>query len=127
MLAEARRAAPELRWVEADLAAMTLDAIAGEPFDLVLCAGNVVPLVEPGSEPAVIEAMAEVLVPRGLLIAGFGLDRAHLPASAARIALSEYDRWCADVGLGPPERYATWDGGPWPGDGGYAVTVARRR
>jgi ubiquinone/menaquinone biosynthesis C-methylase UbiE len=127
MLAEARRAAPELTWVACDLAALTPELVGGRPFDLVVCAGNVVPLVATGTEPAVVEAMSEVLRPGGLLVVGFGLDRAHLPASAARVRLEDYDRWCTDVGLVPEARYATWDADPWPGDGGYAVTVHRRR
>lgn len=131
MLAEARADAEaaglgpdRLRWVEADLAGLRLDD--EEPFDLVVCAGNVIPLVAPGTESAVLEALAAGLRPGGLLVTGFGLDRAHLPRSAALIPLADFDRWCGEAGLTLESRYATWDADPWPGDGGYAVTVSRR-
>jgi SAM-dependent methyltransferase len=134
MLAEAERAAPELRWVRADLAALDLTApdltapdLGDEPlFDLVVCAGNVVPLVTPGTEAEVLRAMADHLSAGGLLVTGFGLDRVHLPRSAALIDLGEFDGWCSAAGLAPVARYSTWEGDPWPGDGGYAVSVFRR-
>jgi SAM-dependent methyltransferase len=126
MLAEAERAAPDIRWVRADLADPTVTLTAGDPFDLVLCAGNVVPLVASGSEATAVATMARQLRSGGLLVTGFGLDRAHLPPSAARIDLDAFDGWCRAAGLVAVERLATWDGDPWPGDGGYAVSVFRR-
>ena len=65
MLAVARERAPQLRWVEADLS--TLDLLAGgDPaYDLVVLAGNVVPLAAPGTEPAVVERVAAHLRPGG--------------------------------------------------------------
>ena len=126
MLAEARRAAPVLPWVLADLATLDL-AAAGLPlpFDLVVAAGNVVPLVAAGTEPAVLARLGAQLRPGGLLVAGFGLDAAHLPAAAARLDLAAYDRWCLDAGLRLEQRLATWEADPYEG-GGYAVSVHRR-
>lgn len=128
MLSVAQRAAPELIWIHGDLAdpQLAVPAPDGAAFDLVLCAGNVVPLVAAGTEAAVVRTMARQLRPGGCLVTGFGLDRAHLPASAALIDLPEFDGWCAEAGLEPVARYATWDGDAWPGDGGYAVSVFRR-
>ncbi|MBV9823165.1 MAG: class I SAM-dependent methyltransferase, partial [Actinobacteria bacterium] len=62
MLAEARRARPELPWLAADLADLpgldALTALAGLPevtgFDLVVAAGNVVPLLAPGTLAATV-------------------------------------------------------------------------
>ena len=70
MLAVARERAPQLRWVEADLS--TLDLLAGgDPaYDLVVLAGNVVPLAAAGTEPAVVARVAAHLRPGGLLVAG---------------------------------------------------------
>ncbi|MGN6609041.1 MAG: class I SAM-dependent methyltransferase [Jatrophihabitans sp.] len=121
MLAEARRRAPSQRWVEADLAAWRAD----EPFDVVVAAGNVVPLVDRGTEAAVVTNLAASLRPGGLLIAGFGLDAAHLPLPAAPFGLDEYDAWCTGAGLDLVERFATWDEAAFD-DGGYAVSVHRR-
>jgi SAM-dependent methyltransferase len=130
MLAEAEREAPHLRWVQADLAA--LSAAADElgnatGFDLVVCAGNVVPLVAPAQAADAVNAMAEQLRPNGLLVCGFGLDRAHLPRSAQVVALETFDGWCEQAGLALEARYATWDGEPFTGTGGYAVSVLRHR
>jgi SAM-dependent methyltransferase len=128
MLAEARRAGPDGRWVRSDLADFDpaeLD-LPGQAFDLVVCAGNVVPLVAPGGEAAVLARMAQHLRPGGLLVAGFGLDRAHLPREAVVLSLDDYDAWSAAAGLVLDARFATWDRQPWTPEAGYAVTISRR-
>jgi SAM-dependent methyltransferase len=122
MLAEARRTAPDLAWVLADLA--TLD-LPERGFDLVVAAGNVVPLVAEGSEAAAVAAMAAHLRDGGLLTAGFGLAPSHLPLDHAPVSLDQYDAFCAAAGLILEQRVATWDGQPYEG-GPYAVSVHRR-
>jgi SAM-dependent methyltransferase len=121
MLTEARRLAPGLEWVEADLAAYR----AEEPFDLIVSAGNVIPLVARGTEAAVIANLAGALAENGVLVTGFGLDAAHLPLDAAPFGLAEFDVWCSDTGLHVDARYSTWSGEPYTG-GRYAVSVLRR-
>lgn len=123
MLAVARRSAPRLTWVQADLADLD-PCTAGTGFDLVVAAGNVFPLLAPGTEGAVAAALAGVLRPGGLLVAGFGLDREHLPVPPG-LTLAEYDGHCAAAGLTLTDRFATWDADPYEG-GGYAVSVHRR-
>lgn len=126
MLAEAKRAAPAIPWIRADLATLDLASVGlSGDFDLVVAAGNVIPLVEPGTEPTVIATLAAALRPEGLLVAGFGLDAAHLPIPEATVTLADYDAWCTAAGLRQQERFATWDGDPYDG-GGYAVSVHRR-
>ncbi|GAB3458293.1 class I SAM-dependent methyltransferase [Streptomonospora sediminis] len=124
MLDQARRRAPEMVWVEADLAEVGELGLA-PGFDMVVAAGNVIPLLGPGTEPAVVAGMAELLRPGGLLVAGFGLDAAHLPLDEAPVSLADYDTWCAAAGLAPSSRHATWDGDAYT-SGGYAVSVHRR-
>ncbi|HEU4675815.1 MAG TPA: class I SAM-dependent methyltransferase [Motilibacteraceae bacterium] len=139
MLAQARAAAPHLPWVHADLGSLGLVDRGQPPFDLVVAAGNVVPLVAPGSEAEVVAALARHLRPGGLLVAGFGLDAEHLPAAVPPVALADYDAWCARAGLRLERRHAGWDGEPFPDQGarstggsgapgapGYAVSVHRR-
>jgi SAM-dependent methyltransferase len=127
MLAEARAAAPELRWLRGDLAALDLPASGvAEPFDLVVCAGNVVPLLAVGTEATTVAHLAAHVRAGGLLVAGFGLDAAHLPMGAALLDLESYDRWCTDAGLTVAERFATWDREPYAAGAGYAVSVHRR-
>jgi len=125
MLAEARRAAPDIRWLLADLA--TLD-LAMEPagFDLVVAAGNVIPLLAPGTEAQAVARLAAQVRPGGLLVAGFGLDAAHLPLASAPVDLAGYDGWCDAAGLSLRDRFASWDGDEYAEGGGYAVSVHRR-
>ena len=115
MLATARRRAPELSWVEADLASLDL----GRTFDAVVLAGNVLIFVEPGTEAAVLARGAAHLRPGGALVAGFtlrpgGYDLGRLDADATATALALAERW------------ATWDRHPWAPGGDYAVSVFRR-
>ncbi len=125
MLATARRVEPRVRWVEADLAELDHHDLGATGFDVVVCAGNVVPLLAEGTEPTAIEAMARRLAPTGVLVCGFGLDVAHLPLDDVPVTLTDYDRWCVDAGLELVDRYATWEGAPFDG-GGYHVSVHRR-
>ncbi|MFJ4518781.1 class I SAM-dependent methyltransferase [Streptomyces sp. NPDC088816] len=125
MLAVARKQAPELPWFQADLAAFEPDRLGvAADFDLVVAAGNIFPLLAAGTEAVVVERLAAALRPGGLLVAGFGLDEAHLPVPPG-ITLAEYDDCCAAAGLTLVDRFATWDAAPYDG-GGYAVSVHRR-
>jgi SAM-dependent methyltransferase len=114
MLAEARAKAPALPWLHGDLADPV--ALAGvDPVDLVLLAGNVMIFLEPGTEADVLANLGARLVPGGLLVAGFRLQRDGLSAS-------RYDEIAAAAGLRPLARWATWDRRPFAG-GDYAVSV----
>jgi len=113
MLAEARRKAPHLEWVNADLATVSLDRF----FDLVVMAGNVMIFVTPGTEPAVVANMARHVVEGGALVAGFQLTTPY--------SIDRYDADCDAAGLVLERRLATWDGAPFDG-GDYAVSVHRR-
>jgi SAM-dependent methyltransferase len=122
MLDEARSASSAVAWLQCDLA--DLDERAGV-FGLVVAAGNVIPLLAPGSEPTVIGRLADRLAPGALLIAGFGLDPAHLPLDDAPFGLTEYDAWCSAVGLQLVQRLGTWSGEAYTDDG-YAVSIHAR-
>ncbi|MFD4034715.1 class I SAM-dependent methyltransferase [Streptomyces sp. NPDC058637] len=125
MLAVARRDAPTQEWLLGDLA--HLDALGLHPgFDLVLAAGNVIPLLAPGTEAAVVRQLAAALRPGGLLVTGMGLDAAHLPLPEPTVTLTEFDHWCTRAGLTLRQRYATWNGDPYDEGCGYAVSVHHR-
>jgi SAM-dependent methyltransferase len=124
MLAQARARAPQLPWVSGDLAEVDLLAAGHQPFDLVVAAGNVVPLLAANTEPQVVARLAAHLHEGGVLVAGFGLDRAHLPPAAGLLTLKDYDWWCEAAGLTFIARLATWDGEAYDG-GGYAVSIHR--
>ncbi|MEU1121910.1 MULTISPECIES: class I SAM-dependent methyltransferase [unclassified Streptomyces] len=124
MLAVARRQAPELLWVQADLASFEPAASGvAAGFDLVVAAGNIFPLLAAGTEAVVVGRLAAALRPGGLMVAGFGLDEAHLPVPPG-ISLAEYDAYCAAAGLVFVDRFSTWGADPFEG-GGYAVSVHR--
>lgn len=113
MLAEARRKAPGQTWVSGDL----LDVDAGDGFDLVVMAGNVMIFVTPGTEAAVVQNMAGHLRPGGLLVAGF-------QTGGSRLSADGYDAHCRAAGLTAVARWSTWDREPFDG-GDYTVSVHR--
>jgi SAM-dependent methyltransferase len=122
MLAVARAEAPGLDWRHGDLATLRL----GETFDLVLLAGNIVPLLEPGTLTVVAERLAAHAAPvGGRVVCGFGLDAAHLPGDCPVTPLADVDAAFAAAGLTRTAAYSTWQGAPRD-DGGYVVTVHER-
>jgi len=121
MLDAARAKAPDMRWEQADMAAIDLRDEQGDrlAFDVIALPGNVMIFVAPGTEGAVLVRCREHLADGGRLIAGFQLGRG--------LALDEYDRLATEAGLELESRYATWDGDPWLSGGDYAVSVHRTR
>jgi SAM-dependent methyltransferase len=120
MVEVARERAPDVPCHVADLAVLDL----GTRFDLVVLAGNVVPLAGRAAVPLVVARLAAHLRPGALLVAGFGLDAANLPRGVPVVGLAAYDAACTAVGLVLRDRYAGWDDAPYDG-GGYAVSVHR--
>ena len=117
MLSAARAKAPDLAWIDGDLADEPAAVEAGS-VDLVLLAGNVMIFLDPGTEGRVLNNLAAHLAPGGVLVAGFALQPDRLP-------LQSYDELAAAAGLSPVARWATWDRQPFAG-GEYAVSVHRR-
>ncbi len=114
MIATARRRAPELEWIEADVARLDLARV----FDVVVMAGNVPLFTPPGTQAALVAGCARHVAPGGFLVAGFSLDRDY--------GLREYDTEATAAGLVLDERHATWDGAPFLAQGPYAVSVHRK-
>jgi len=111
MVATARRLAPDLTWVEADLTTFDL----GRTFDVVVLAGNV-PLFTPaGTQTQLVAHTARHVAPDGCLVAGFSVDRGY--------GIDQWDAHTAAAGLVLAERFATWDRAPWRAGGAYAVSV----
>ncbi|CAN5443828.1 class I SAM-dependent methyltransferase [soil metagenome] len=125
MLAVAREQAPDATWLRGDLADLPDALLAGLAFDLVVLAGNVVPLLAQGTLPAAVRRLAEPLAPGGLLVAGFGLDAAHLPRGCPVTPVEEYDAAATAAGLERVDRFSTWDAAPFDATAGYAVSVHR--
>lgn len=113
MLAQARTKAPELTWVESDLAALDM----GRVFDAVVMAGNVILFVQPGTEAACVAGAARHVGPGGRLVAGFSLRD---------VTAEDWEEWVRATGLEPAERFSTWDADPFLPESNYLVSVALR-
>jgi SAM-dependent methyltransferase len=119
MLVEARAEAPELDWRVGDLAALD----TGATYDVVLVAGNTVPLLEPGTLAAAAARLAAHVGAGGHLVSGFGLDADHLPGDCPVTPLDEVLATFAGAGLVEVARYGTWDRAPYDAAAGYVVLV----
>ncbi len=115
LLQRAITKAPELTWLVADLADLELDLT----FDVVVAAGNVIGFVTVGARAAAVQGMARHVAPGGRLVVGWQ-QRAGWPT------VDDHEAWCAEAGLRPEHRFATWAGDPFTEGGDYVVTVHRR-
>ena len=122
MIAVARERDPSTVWVQQDVSRLQLRTQA---FDLAILAGNVIPLLAPGTLLSAVERIAAHVQPGGLVVAGFGLDAAHLPPGIPVTPLADYDRACTVAGLSFLRRHSTWDRQPWRPDSTYAVSIHR--
>ena len=122
MIEVAEHRDPSTTWVRQDLSRLQLRSQA---FELAVLAGNVIPLLAPGTLLATVQRLAAHLQPGGLLVAGFGLDAEHLPKRCPVTPVDDYDRACEVSGLTFTRRYSTWDRLTWRPDSGYAVSVHR--
>jgi SAM-dependent methyltransferase len=111
MIAEARRRAPGIEWIEADLSTMDL----GRTFDLVVLAGNVPIFCPEAARADLVTRCAAHVDAGGFMIAGFQLGRGY--------DLAEFDRSATGAGLVLRERWSTWDRVPYRPTGAYAVSV----
>lgn len=115
LLAYARADAPHLRWLHADLATDTFP----RSYALIAMPGNVMLFCRADVRGAIVANLARHLLPGGLLVAGFSLER-----RPDAITLAEYDAAADAAGLVLDERFSTWERDPFAG-GDYAVSVHR--
>lgn len=120
MVAVARERDPDTVFEVQDLTELYLRS---QSFDLVVLAGNVVPLLAEGTLPEVMRRVAGHVHPRGLVVAGFGLDAAHLPPGCPVTPVEAYDRACGAAGLEPVLRFGSWERERWTPGTGYVVAV----
>jgi 2-polyprenyl-3-methyl-5-hydroxy-6-metoxy-1,4-benzoquinol methylase len=116
MIETARRLAPELDWIEADLTTPEFDL--GRRFEVVVMAGNVPLFTSEGTQGALVAGCARHVDDGGLLVAGFQTDRGY--------DLDTFDADCAAASLTLVERYGTWSRDAYTRGGSYAVSVFRR-
>ncbi|WP_313955531.1 class I SAM-dependent methyltransferase [Kocuria palustris] len=117
LLEAARADHPGALWLHGDLAHLAaLDAqLPREGFDLIVCAGNVMTFLAPGTAPDVLRGFRERLAPEGRAVIGFGSGRGY--------ETEQFVRDAAAAGFGGIQRFATWDLRPHERDSGFLVAV----
>jgi SAM-dependent methyltransferase len=118
LVAEATREHPEAQFRVGDLAELDLPA-AGitDPFDVIVCAGNVMTFLAPSTRQVVLRRMRAHLRPTGRAAIGFGAGRGY-----------EFDEFLADAaaaGWVPDVLLSTWDLRPFTPDSDFLVAVLR--
>ncbi|WP_258348230.1 class I SAM-dependent methyltransferase [Saccharopolyspora gregorii] len=119
LIAAAEQDHPGPRWLVADLAELDLPARGiDEPFDAIVCAGNVLAFLAPATRREVLRRFRAHLAPEGRVAAGFGAGRGY-----------EFDEFFADVaaaGLEVDLALSTWDVRPFTPDSQFVVALLRR-
>ncbi|MCY0905203.1 class I SAM-dependent methyltransferase [Arthrobacter sp. H14-L1] len=116
LIAAARKDFPDVPWLVGDLADLELPATgSAEPFDVIVCAGNVLTFLAPGTAPAVLRNFARHLAPGGRVVTGFGAGRGY--------AFDDFFADAQEAGLSCQSRFATWDLKPWTPSADFLVAI----
>ncbi|TDQ47598.1 class I SAM-dependent methyltransferase [Actinorugispora endophytica] len=117
LVAAAREDYPGPDWRVGDLAELDLAGEGQEPFDVVVCAGNVMTFVAPGTEAEVLRRMGAHVGDGGRVVVGFGAGRGYA-----------FDRFFADAGeagLALDLALSSWDLRPFTAASDFLVAVLR--
>jgi SAM-dependent methyltransferase len=103
-------------WMVGDLAELDLSARGiAEPFDAIVCAGNVMAFLAPSTRGEVLNRFRTHLAPAGRAVIGFGADRGY--------AFDEFLTDAAAAALEPDLLLSTWDLRPFTDDSTFLVAV----
>ncbi len=103
-------------WLVGDLAELDLPSRGiDEPFDVVVCAGNVLTFLAPGTEVEVLRRLRAHLAPGGRVVAGFGAGRGY--------AFDAFFADAASAGLRVDVALSTWDLRPFDDGADFLVAV----
>lgn len=110
---------PRARWLCDDLATLDL-AQHGitDPFDVIVCAGNVMTFLDPATRQDVLAGFARHLAPEGRAAIGFGAGRGY-----------PFEQFLDDavaVGLVADQLLGTWDLRPFSPESDFLVALLRR-
>ena len=109
---------PGPRWIVGDLAELDLSAHGiAEPFDAVVCAGNVMTFLAPSTRGEVLHRLRRHVSGEGRVVVGFGAGRGY-----------DFSAFLADAGragLEPDLLLSSWDLRPWREDSDFLVAVLR--
>ncbi len=119
LIAAAQRDHPGPRWLVADLAELDLSVhgMAAEPFDAVVCAGNVMAFLAPSTRTEVLRRLRMHLAGDGRAVIGFGAGRGY--------EFSEFFEDTAAAGFGVDLALSSWDLRPFTDDSGFLVAILR--
>lgn len=117
LIAAAQEDHPGPRWVVSDLATLDLRDDEGRrtPFDLVVCAGNVMTFLAPSTRRSVLAGFADHLAEGGRAVVGFGTDRGY--------ELGDFVADAAAAGLQEQVRLGGWALEPWTPTAGFVVII----
>ena len=116
LIAAAEHDHPGPTWLVGDLAELDLAALGIEPgFDVVVCAGNVMGFLDPGTRRRVLQRLAAALRDGGRIVTGFG-SGGHYP-------FADFFDDVDEVGLVTELRLSTWDLRPFTAASGFLVAV----
>lgn len=128
LLEQSRATYPDLPVIQGRLDELTAEQLeaAGEPgpFDLVVCVGNVMILLAPGTERTVLARLRALLAEDGRLLVGF-----HTHAQPPNSRLYSPEEFADDATaarLRIESQFSTYDLAPFEPDGEYVVSVLRR-
>ena len=118
LIAAAEEDHPGPRWLVGDLAELDLPAQGiAEPFDAIVCAGNVMAFLAVSTRREVLRRMRDHVAPSGRAAIGFGAGRGY-----------EFEDFLADaraVGWAEDLLLSTWDLRPFTPDADFLVAVLR--
>jgi SAM-dependent methyltransferase len=118
LIEAARTDHPGPRWIVQDLAELDLSSEGiTEPFDAIVCAGNVMAFLAPSTRREVLRRLRAQLRADGRAAIGFGAGRGYL-----------FDEFLADArtaGLEPDLLLSTWDLRPLRDDSDFLVALLR--
>ena len=119
LVAAATEDHPDHTWIVGDLAELDLPAAGvSEPFDAIVCAGNVMTVLAPGTHAEVLRRMRAHLRPDGRAVIGFGAGRGYV--------FEDFLDDARAVGLVVDGTFSTWDLRPFAEDSGFIVAVFSR-
>ena len=118
LIAAAEEDHPGPRWLVGDLAELDLPAQGiAEPFDAIVCAGNVMAFLAVSTRREVLRRMRAHIASSGRAAIGFGAGRGY-----------EFDDFLADAstaGLRPDLLLSTWDLRPLTPESDFQVAILR--
>ncbi|WP_181954168.1 class I SAM-dependent DNA methyltransferase [Kocuria coralli] len=120
LIEAARRDHPAVTWLHGDFAHLDVLGTALRPagsagFDAIVCAGNVMTFLAPGTHRSVLSGFRAHLAPQGRAVVGFGTGRGYDP--------EQFFDDAETAGFATVQRFSTWDLRPYRRDSDFLVAI----